>query len=90
MGSEVPQDCNKKNFFQLGVKDRPWPSWLETITNLSHLLTTLNSSATFFIYFAKHYQSILTWCRFCETPFRPINISSQVLANKTFIQNYNP
>jgi hypothetical protein len=37
----------------------PWPSWLETMTNLSHFLTTLNSSVTFFIYFAKHYQTIL-------------------------------
>jgi hypothetical protein len=36
-----------------------WPEWLETLTNLSHFLTTFNSSVAFFIYFAKHFNSIV-------------------------------
>ena len=36
-----------------------WPPWIETLTNISHLLTVFNSSVNFYIYFAKHYQSIL-------------------------------
>jgi len=36
-----------------------WPEWLETLTNLSHFLTTFNSSVAFLIYFAKHFSSIV-------------------------------
>jgi len=31
-----------------------WPKWVEYMTNLSHLTTTLNSSVNFYIYMMKH------------------------------------
>ena len=31
-----------------------WPSWVESITHVSHLLTTFNSSINFYIYFFSH------------------------------------
>ena len=33
-----------------------WPPWLNYVTCISHLLTTLNSSVNFYIYFLKHYR----------------------------------
>ena len=32
-----------------------WPVWIESLTNISHFLTTLNSSANFYIYCFKHF-----------------------------------
>merc|ERR1712107_197322 len=34
--------------------DPMWPRWIEIITHVSHVATTFNSSANFFIYLAKH------------------------------------
>ena len=31
-----------------------WPLWVEYLTNISHLTTTINSSVNFYIYIAKH------------------------------------
>ena len=45
--------------FQVDTGKIVWPPWIETLTNVSHLLTVFNSSVNFYIYFAKHYQSIL-------------------------------
>ena len=45
--------------FQVGSGEIVWPSWIETVTHFSHLLTTFNSSVNFYIYFAKHWRSIL-------------------------------
>ena len=36
-----------------------WPDWIEVLTNVSHLMTTFNSSVNFYIYFAKHWRIIL-------------------------------
>lgn len=36
--------------------DFPWPAWVECISNVSHLLLTVTSSANFYIYFGKHGQ----------------------------------
>ena len=33
-----------------------WPEWVQTVSCLSHLLTTFNSSVNFFIYFIKYKQ----------------------------------
>ena len=35
-----------------------WPTWVEIMTNISHLLTCFNSSVNFYIYLAKHYKNI--------------------------------
>ena len=32
-----------------------WPSWIESLTHISHFLTTLNSSVNFYIYCFKHF-----------------------------------
>ncbi len=36
-----------------------WPEWVEILTNVSHLMTTFNSSVNFYIYLAKHWRMIL-------------------------------
>ncbi|XP_040579725.1 FMRFamide receptor [Lepeophtheirus salmonis] len=55
---------NIYELIQVGTGRLVWPHWIETITNVSHLLTTFNSSVNFYIYFAKHYKSILP--EFCS------------------------
>ena len=32
-----------------------WPPWIESLTHISHFLTTLNSSVNFYIYCFKHF-----------------------------------
>ena len=34
-----------------------WPSWIESLTHISHFLTTLNSSVNFYIYCFKHFSN---------------------------------
>ena len=36
-----------------------WPKWVATITNISHLATTFNASVNFYIYFCKHYHTLM-------------------------------
>ena len=31
-----------------------WPDWVEIMSNLSHVLTVVNSSVNFYIYLVKH------------------------------------
>jgi len=50
---------NIYELLQVGSGEIVWPSWIETVTHFSHLLTTFNSSVNFYIYFAKHWRSIL-------------------------------
>jgi hypothetical protein len=45
--------------FQVDTGEIQWPTWIETLTNISHLLTAFNSSVNFYIYLAKHWRSIL-------------------------------
>ena len=47
------------SFFQVDTGKIVWPSWIEITTQFSHLLTVFNSSVNFYIYFAKHWRSIL-------------------------------
>ena len=35
-----------------------WPAWIERVSNISHLLITLNASVNFYIYYAKHMKSV--------------------------------
>ena len=35
--------------------DVKWPLWIESVTQISHFLTVLNSSVNFYIYFGTHY-----------------------------------
>lgn len=44
--------------FQVG-KDLEWASWVEYVTHASHVSLAFNSSVNFYIYFAKHWRSIL-------------------------------
>ena len=32
-----------------------WPTWIESLTHISHFLTTLNSSVNFYVYCFKHF-----------------------------------
>ena len=34
---------------------RKWPPWVESVTHISHFLTTFNSSVNFYIYIFKHF-----------------------------------
>ena len=34
---------------------RSWPPWVESVTHISHFLTTLNSSVNFYVYCLKHF-----------------------------------
>ena len=47
-------------FFQPLDMENPisWPPWVEIVTNISHLLTSFNSSVNFYIYLFKHYKTI--------------------------------
>ena len=38
-------------------KKEDWPIWIESLTHISHFLTTLNSSVNFYIYCFKHFSS---------------------------------
>ena len=35
---------------------RQWPSWIESITHVAHFLMSVNSSANFYVYCAKHFK----------------------------------
>ena len=65
---------------QQGVLDRGdslvWPSWVGSVTQMSHLLTVLNSSVNFYIYQAKHYKGQSSAAR---RPNRSSVLSTQVL-----------
>jgi hypothetical protein len=37
-------------------EDLVWPPWVQYTTHFSHLLTVINSSVNFYIYFLKHYK----------------------------------
>jgi hypothetical protein len=37
---------------------RAWPPWVESVTHISHFLTTLNSSVNFYVYCFKHFNVI--------------------------------
>ena len=34
-----------------------WPTWIESLTHISHFLTTFNSSVNFYIYCFKHFSN---------------------------------
>ena len=53
-----------------------WPSWVGSVTQMSHLLTVLNSSVNFYIYQAKHYKRQSSAAR---RPNRSSVLSTQVL-----------
>ena len=36
-------------------QEEDWPTWIESLTHISHFLTTLNSSVNFYIYCFKHF-----------------------------------
>ena len=36
-------------------REEDWPPWIESLTHISHFLTTLNSSVNFYIYCFKHF-----------------------------------
>jgi hypothetical protein len=38
-------------------EDLVWPPWVQYTTHLSHLLTVINASVNFYIYFLKHSKS---------------------------------
>ena len=40
----------------LAQEDLVWPPWVQYTTHFSHLLTVINSSVNFYIYFLKHYK----------------------------------
>ena len=42
-------------FQDIGEEDIAWPLWVQYNTEISHLLTVLNSSANFYIYYITHY-----------------------------------
>ena len=39
-----------------GQKNVTWPPWVQQVSQVSHLLTVLNSSVNFYIYSIKHWQ----------------------------------
>ena len=40
-----------------------WPVWIESITQISHFLTVLNSSVNFYIFCATRYGMPQYWCK---------------------------
>ena len=40
----------------LAQEDLVWPPWVQYTTFISHLLTVINSSVNFYIYFLKHHK----------------------------------
>ena len=43
-------------------EDIEWPTWVESITQISHFLIVLNSSVNFYIYWLTHYKLPATIC----------------------------
>ena len=43
-----------------GTEKEDWPPWIESLTHISHFLTTLNSSVNFYIYCFKHFSKSST------------------------------
>ena len=44
-----------QRMYQEDEKNIHWPSWIESITHISHFLTVFNSSVNFYIYCLTHY-----------------------------------
>ena len=47
-----------------------WPPWIQYCTHLSHLLTVVSTSTSFYIYWMKHYKgNILQVHQTCLSPY---------------------
>jgi len=42
---------------EVGTEDMSWPPWIQYTTHLSHLLTVVSTSTSFYIYFVKHFKN---------------------------------
>ena len=45
--------------------DKPWPPWIDSVSNISHFFITLNSSVNFYIYYASQLKEFGRWI-FCK------------------------
>ena len=58
---------------------RAWPPWVESVTHISHFLTTLNSSVNFYVYCFKHFNVISA----CWSDQVPLPWASKLLTIKS-------